>query len=107
MARSKAAAASADWAAAKDFYLVLTNAPGEDAYPITATTFVLMPTRPNSSDRSASAIDFLRWSLESGRSQAEALNYVPLPPALIRQVELYWQQSLDAPLVAVSAMGKH
>ena len=37
---------SADWANAKDFNLVMTNAPGTNAYPITATTFVLMPTNP-------------------------------------------------------------
>jgi phosphate transport system substrate-binding protein len=40
------AAASADWARARDFDLVMTNAPGANAYPITATTFVLMPTVP-------------------------------------------------------------
>src|SRR5215831_13452647 len=44
----QAAASSADWKAEKDFHLVLTNAPGEDAYPITATTFVLMPKAPKS-----------------------------------------------------------
>ena len=38
----QAAASSADWTTASDFHLVLTNAPGENAYPITATTFVLM-----------------------------------------------------------------
>jgi phosphate transport system substrate-binding protein len=103
----QATASSADWTAAKDFYLVLTNAPGEDAYPITATTFVLMPKQPNSPERSASAIDFVRWSLESGKPQAEALNYVPLPPTLIGQVELYWQENLEASVFTASATGKH
>src|SRR5437763_477193 len=88
----QAAAASADWKAEKDFHLVLTNAPGEDAYPITATTFVVMPRKPKSPERSAATIEFVRWSLDNGRSQAETLNYVPLPPALIKQIELYWQQ---------------
>ncbi|PZP67630.1 MAG: phosphate ABC transporter substrate-binding protein PstS, partial [Stenotrophomonas maltophilia] len=36
-----AAAASADWASAKDFYLVMTNAPGAESWPITATNFIL------------------------------------------------------------------
>lgn len=100
----QAAAASADWKAEKDFHLVLTNAPGEDAYPITATTFVLMPKAPKSPDRSAAAIDFIRWMLENGKPQAETLNYVPLPPALIDQIERYWQQSIGtAPTVSASA----
>ncbi|MBB4377088.1 phosphate ABC transporter substrate-binding protein PstS [Bradyrhizobium sp. SBR1B] len=92
----QAAASSVDWKAEKDFHLVLTNAPGEDAYPITATTFVLMPKAPKSPERSAAAIDFVRWSLENGKSEAQTLNYVPLPPALIDQIERYWQQSLEA-----------
>jgi phosphate transport system substrate-binding protein len=101
------AASSADWKAAKDFCLVLTDAPGEDAYPITATTFVLMYKQPKSQDRSATAIDFVRWSMESGKSQAEMLNYVPLPAALIEQIELYWQQSFEAPAISELAHGQH
>ncbi|WP_063688549.1 phosphate ABC transporter substrate-binding protein PstS [Bradyrhizobium stylosanthis] len=101
-----AAAASADWKAAKDFHLVLTNAPGEDAYPITATTFVLMPKAPKSRERSAATIDFVRWSLENGKTQAATLNYVPLPSTLIGLIERYWQESLDAPTVSVSASAK-
>jgi len=103
----QAAAASADWTADKDFHLVLTNAPGEDAYPITATTFVVMPKQPKSPEKSTAAIDFMRWSLESGKAQAETLNYVPLPPTLVEQVEMYWQQSLGPATVTASAGGKH
>jgi phosphate transport system substrate-binding protein len=102
----QAAASSADWKVEKDFHLVLTNAPGEDAYPITATTFVVMPRKPKSPERSAATIEFVRWSLDNGRSQAETLNYVPLPPALIKQIELYWQQSFEATTMTASAIGK-
>ncbi|PPQ17388.1 phosphate ABC transporter substrate-binding protein PstS [Bradyrhizobium sp. AC87j1] len=103
----QAAASSADWKAEKDFHLVLTNAPGEDAYPITATTFMLMPKAPRSPERSAAAIDFVRWALENGKSEAQTLNYVPLPPALIDQIERYWQQSIDAaPRISASAAAK-
>ncbi|WP_458147701.1 phosphate ABC transporter substrate-binding protein PstS [Bradyrhizobium sp. UFLA05-109] len=102
----QAAASSAAWTTAKDFYLVLTNAPGEDAYPITATTFVLMHKQPKSPERAETTVDFVRWSLESGRSQAEMLNYVPLPAALIQQIELYWQQSLQAATMSASAASK-
>ncbi|MBR1174490.1 phosphate ABC transporter substrate-binding protein PstS [Bradyrhizobium sp. KB893862 SZCCT0404] len=102
----QAAASSADWKAAKDFNLVLTNAPGEDAYPITATTFVLMPKAPKSRERSAATIDFVRWSLENGKTQAATLNYVPLPSTLIGLIERYWQESLDASTISVSASAK-
>ncbi|MGY4480566.1 phosphate ABC transporter substrate-binding protein PstS [Bradyrhizobium sp. USDA 3364] len=102
----QAAASSADWKTTQDFYLVLTNAPGEDAYPITATTFVLMHKQPKSPDRSAVAIDFLRWSLENGKSQAALLNYVPLPPALIGQIEAYWQHNFEALTASASPPAK-
>ena len=41
-----AAAASAEWAKSKDFFLVMTNAPGNDSWPITATNFILMYKKP-------------------------------------------------------------
>ncbi|WP_339031655.1 hypothetical protein WI604_08990 [Bradyrhizobium symbiodeficiens] len=104
----QAAATNADWKAEQDFHLVLTNAPGEDAYPITATTFLLMPKAPKSPERSAAAIDFVRWSLENGKSEAQTLNYVPLPPALIDQIERYWRESVGVgPTVSSSTKVKH
>ncbi|HET8611335.1 MAG TPA: phosphate ABC transporter substrate-binding protein PstS [Sphingomonas sp.] len=85
----QAAAASADWAHAQDFHLVMTNAPGADAWPITATTFVLMHKQPKDEARSKAALDFFRWSLEKGQKQAQKLDYVPLPASLVKQVEAY------------------
>lgn len=85
----QAAADTADWAHAKDFYLVLTNAPGADAYPITATTFVLMYRTPKDPQRSAAALRFFRSALEKGQGDALGLSYVPLPPALVARVSGY------------------
>src|ERR1700761_606742 len=89
----QAAAASADWRNTRDFFLVMTDAPGANAYPITATTFVLMHKQSRSPDSTAIAMDFLRWSLESGQTLAESLDYVPLPSELVQQIEVYWQIS--------------
>jgi phosphate transport system substrate-binding protein len=85
----QAAAGSADWAHAKDFYLVMTNAPGANAYPITATTFILMYKQPKDPQRSEAALKFFKWALSNGQPQAQALDYVPLPPALVGQVNDY------------------
>ena len=86
----QAAAASADWANAKDFYLIMTDAPGENAFPIAATNFILMYKQPKDAKRSQQALDFFKWAFENGQSQAAALDYVPLPPELVQQVEAYW-----------------
>ncbi|MBB4129551.1 MULTISPECIES: phosphate ABC transporter substrate-binding protein PstS [unclassified Xanthomonas] len=85
-----AAAASADWANAKDFNLVITNAPGEKAWPITATNFMLMHKQPKDAARSKATLDFFKWALENGQAQASELHYVPLPPELVKQIESYW-----------------
>jgi phosphate transport system substrate-binding protein len=69
-----AAAESADWKNAKDFNLVMTNAPGANAYPITATTFILMPRQPKDKAKSDAALGFFRHALEKGRDQAKKLD---------------------------------
>ena len=86
----QAAAASADWKNAKDFNLVVTNAPGDESWPITASVFVMMYKQPKDAARSKAALDFFKWSLENGQKQAEELDYVPLPTELVQQIEAYW-----------------
>ena len=85
-----AAAASADWANAKDFNLVITNAAGDQAWPITATNFMLMHKQPKDAQRSQATRDFFKWAFENGQAQANELHYVPLPPELVKQIEAYW-----------------
>jgi phosphate transport system substrate-binding protein len=87
----QAAAASAEWGGTKDFYLIMTDAPDAKAYPITATTFMLMHKQPKNSERATVAMDFFKWALESGQKQAESLDYVPLPSPLVQQIETYWK----------------
>jgi phosphate transport system substrate-binding protein len=85
-----AAAASADWANAKDFNLVITNAPGEQSWPITATNFMLMQKQPKDAQRNAQTLEFFKWAFANGSAQANELHYVPLPAELITQIETYW-----------------
>jgi len=84
-----AAAATADWKNAKDFNLVMTNAPGAGSYPIAATTFVLMYKQPKNAATSASARKFFGWALTKGQPQALSLDYVPLPAPLVKQIQGY------------------
>ena len=93
-ANFQAAAASADWAKADSYYLVITNAPGANAYPISATVFIIMYKTPKDAARSGAAIEFFRWALEKGQDQAAKLDYVPLPTALVTQVEASWKSEI-------------
>jgi len=89
-----AAAASADWANAKDFYLVMTNAPGAESWPITATNFILVQKAPKNAANGKATQEFFRWVYKNGDAQARQLDYVPLPDSLVRQIETYWTQNL-------------
>jgi phosphate transport system substrate-binding protein len=89
-----AAAATADWAHAKDFYLVMTNAPGANSYPIAATTFVLMYKHPKNAASSQSARKFFNWALSKGQPQALSLDYVPLPAPLVKRIQGYVSSEL-------------
>jgi phosphate transport system substrate-binding protein len=89
LASFQAAAASADWAGAEDFHLVITDAPGEASWPITASVFILVHRQPKDAAATALALDFFRWVWRNGADQAEALDYVPLPPALVERIEAY------------------
>jgi phosphate transport system substrate-binding protein len=86
-----AAAATADWKNAKDFNLIMTDAPGEAAWPITATTWAILYKTPKDAAHTRTALDFFRFAFEQGQKDAEALDYVPLPESLVRQIEAYWK----------------
>lgn len=87
----QAAADTADWAHAKDFNLIMTNAPGDGAWPITATTWIIMYKQPKNAEQSQAAFNFFKWSLENGQQQASALDYVALPDSLVARIEGYWK----------------
>jgi phosphate transport system substrate-binding protein len=85
-----AAAVSADWGTTKDFYLVITNAPGAKSWPIAATNFILMPRKPKNAATAKAAQQFFAWVYANGDEAARKLDYVPLPGELVKQVEAYW-----------------
>lgn len=89
-----AAAANADWKAAPGYYLILTNQPGDDSWPITGASFILMPKQPKDPAAAKEALNFFRWAYEKGGSLADGLDYVPMPPTVVKSVEELWQGSI-------------
>jgi phosphate transport system substrate-binding protein len=85
------AAASADWRSAQDFYVVITDPPGDDSYPIAATSFALMYKTPKVPARTKAALDFFRWAFRDGQSLAGDLGFVALPANVVSQIEAYWK----------------
>jgi len=89
----QAAAASADWAKAEGYYLILTNQAGTGSWPITGASFILV--HQDSKDANVSAaLKFFDWAFKKGQSLAESLDYVPIPPGVSKLVENTWQDSI-------------
>lgn len=87
----QAAAANADWSAAPGFGVILVDAAGENSWPITAATFVLVHKAPKDKAATTAALKFFDWAFANGASYAEELAYVPLPESLIRRIRDVWE----------------
>jgi len=96
LANFQAAAANADWASAPNYRLVLANQPGKDSWPITAATFILVHGSQTDAAKAKAVLGFFDWSLNNGQQMAQDLLYVPLPAALVKQIEGTWTNSVKA-----------
>lgn len=90
----QAAAGTVDWQQTESFAAMMTNIGGALAYPITATSFVLMPKAPADKARSDAAINFFRWVFTNGEDAATKLHFVALPYKLVTQIEAYWAKTM-------------
>lgn len=87
-----AAAKGADWS--KSFAQDLTNQPGENAWPITSTTFILLHTAQKKPEKAAEVLKFFDWAYKDGAKQAADLDYAMLPDNVVEQVRAAWKTSL-------------
>ena len=94
MSTFKAAATSADWSRHRGFFLVLTDQPGDDAWPITGASFILMQRRQEDKRVTQEALKFFTWCYENGASVAETLHYVPIPENVVAMVRKVWKEQL-------------
>jgi phosphate transport system substrate-binding protein len=88
----QAAAANADWKAAPGFYLILTNQPGKNTWPITGATFILMHKQQQNPERARQVLDFFAWAYKYGGGMAKSLQYVPMPPNAVAIFKASWKQ---------------
>jgi phosphate transport system substrate-binding protein len=93
MAAFQSAASNADFSKVQDFYLILTNQPGDASWPITAATYMLMRA-DYPADQNKNVLQFLDYALKQGAPAAEKLDYVPFPDNVVKQIEASWSQTL-------------
>ena len=69
-----------------DFRFSMVNAPGDQAYPISGTTWLLVYEKQKDPTKGKKLVEFLNWALTKGETVAPSLDYAPLPAAVQQRV---------------------
>ena len=88
-----AAAASADWFSVPGMGISMVNAKGDNAWPVSTASFILMYKEPSDKAEAAEVLKFFDWSFKNGKKLAADLDYVALPDSLTNQIRSkVWSQ---------------
>ncbi|MEM5388510.1 phosphate ABC transporter substrate-binding protein PstS [Paraburkholderia phymatum] len=87
VATFKAAVASADWSGS--LYLLLTNQPGKDAWPVMGATYVLLRQTADKPGDGAT-LKFFDWAFNHGGQTVNTLDYIPLPELVLTKIRAQW-----------------
>ncbi len=102
----QAAAANADWEKADHYYVILTDQPGAESWPIAGATFILIHKQPQDAAAATEALKFFAWAYKSGDKMAEELDYVPMPDKVVTSIQKMWASDITdsggKPLFAAS-----
>lgn len=71
----------------EDLRVSLTDAEGNDSYPISGFTWLLIYQSGKDKEKSVAIVKFLRWALADGQSYARDLYYAPLPKQVVKMCD--------------------
>jgi phosphate transport system substrate-binding protein len=69
-----------------DLRYSITNAPGEDAYPIAGTVWAIVFTK-QPAKKAEPLREFLTWITHDGQKHVEKLHYAPLPEKVVKKID--------------------
>jgi phosphate transport system substrate-binding protein len=92
----QSAAQYAEWEKAPGFYEILTNEPGKASWPITGASFILMHKSQEKPQNATEVLKFFDYGYNSGSLSAKALDYVPMPAAVVKLIEISWKNNIKA-----------
>jgi phosphate transport system substrate-binding protein len=69
-----------------DFRFSMVNAPGDQAYPIAGTTWLLVYEQQKDAAKGKKLVEFLNWALTKGEGMASSLDYASLPENVQQRV---------------------
>jgi len=91
----KAAAANADWKSVPGMGVVLTDQQGDQAWPITGASFILMHAKQEKPEAGREVLKFFDWAFKNGGKMADELDYVPMPEPVVKQIQAAWKSVTD------------
>jgi phosphate transport system substrate-binding protein len=94
LATAQAAAANADWKSQPGYGVILANQSGDQSWPMTAATWILLYKKPQDAAATAEALKFFAWSYAKGGKMAEELDYVPMPANVITDIQKMWSAEI-------------
>lgn len=95
-AQTFAAAGDIDWSQHAGFYKVITNSETEQAWPIAAATFILVPKQPENAKQVAGVLKFFDWAYSQGGDDALALDYVPFSETAVTLFKAKWNEIVNS-----------
>ena len=90
----KAAAASAEWTKTPGFAVVLTDTAGKNSWPITGVSYILMHKTQADATKGKEVVKFFDYAFKNGAAAAAELDYVPMPPSVVKLVQGAWKAQL-------------
>jgi phosphate transport system substrate-binding protein len=93
----KSAAANADWQGTPGMGVILTYQTGKNSWPATGASFILMHKTQPEALTGRAVLKFFDWSFKNGATMASDLDYVPLPPAVVKLINETWKAQLKDP----------
>jgi len=92
----KSAAAGADWSSVPGMGVVLTDQPGDNSWPITGASFILIHAKQEKPENAKEVLKFFDWSFKNGGKMAADLDYVPMPEPVVKQIQATWKSVKDS-----------
>jgi phosphate transport system substrate-binding protein len=89
-----ASASGADWSKAPGMYLVLTDQPGKNSWPMTGASFILMHKQQAKPENAKEVLRFFDWSFKNGAKMADELDYVPMPDPVVKLIQSVWKSQI-------------
>jgi len=65
-----------------DFRFSMVNAPGDEAYPISGASWILLYQKQSDAAKGKMLVDFLKWCATEGQKTSPQLDYAPLPDSV-------------------------